>query len=325
MKQALVVGIDTYDNPEIKNLKGCVNDANEISTLLKWNYSNPSKISKNFDVVSSLISSETRIDRVTLRKQMMDLFEDQETQLALFYFSGHGHQDNLGGHLVTQDANDFEEGISFNDLMLYANKSKIEEVILILDCCFSGHLGSTPISNSVFSQLREGVSVISSSKSGQYSIEMNGKGLFTSYLCKALEGQKADLLGRIKLTDLYEYLDMMLSLFEDQQPVLKLNVSKSTTVRIAKSKIDIEILKKIIVYFKGEHYRLKLNPSFIEDEGHANKTNEVIFSHLQLMKDCGLVKPKKGTQLYFTAINFDKCLLTDSGKYYWNMVKNKAI
>jgi hypothetical protein len=64
--------------------------------------------------------------------------------LSVFYFLGHGYLNDLGGYLVTQDAANFDEGISMSDLLAMANLSQSQEVVIILDCCHSGALGSIP-------------------------------------------------------------------------------------------------------------------------------------------------------------------------------------
>src|SRR5215204_5196621 len=104
-RRALVVGIDDYPGAP---LAGCVNDAEAIAALLATHEDG----SPNFAVRKVTQSSET-ITRASLRAALGDLFsEHDEADVALFYFSGHGTENNLGGFIVTPDATTYDEGVS---------------------------------------------------------------------------------------------------------------------------------------------------------------------------------------------------------------------
>src|SRR6266704_3271776 len=146
MRKALIVGINDYPNVP---LSGCVNDANKMEEVLKKHQDG----SRNFDC-KKLITPDHRITRSSLRKHVEDLFAYQ-TDVALFYFSGHGTENNLGGYLVTQDAREYDEGLSMQDVLILANNSKAHEVVIILDCCYSGQFGIIPEIDHIGENLRE--------------------------------------------------------------------------------------------------------------------------------------------------------------------------
>ncbi len=135
MRRALVVGIDEYSHSP---LRGCVNDANDMSRLLKTHEDG----SPNFDC-QSLTSPPFDINRDILRGKIDDLFRD-ESDVALLYFSGHGFANDFGGYLVTQDAKQYDEGVPMDFVIGRAIKSPAREVVILLDCCFSGALGRHP-------------------------------------------------------------------------------------------------------------------------------------------------------------------------------------
>ena len=85
---ALVVGIDHYATSP---LNGCVNDALRLQTMLETHEGG----TPNFQV-ELLISEDTipKIKRTTLRRKIEKLFS-REGEVALFYFSGHGTENNL--------------------------------------------------------------------------------------------------------------------------------------------------------------------------------------------------------------------------------------
>jgi uncharacterized caspase-like protein len=107
---------------------------------------------------------------------------------ALLHFSGHGTINNLDGYLVTQDAKKYDDGVAMSDFLKLANDSKVAEVVLLLDCCFSGNLGNVPAVDNSKSLLREGVSILTAGRGDQPSVETGGGGVFTSLVVDALEG-----------------------------------------------------------------------------------------------------------------------------------------
>src|SRR4051812_33053954 len=127
MRRALIVGIDDYS---FAPLSGCVNDAKAIAQLLERNEDG----SPNFDV-RVLTSDQVAVTRPALREAIHDLFADP-AEVALFYFSGHGTENNLGGYLVTSDADTYDEGVAVGDVLTLANTSdQIREVAILLDSC----------------------------------------------------------------------------------------------------------------------------------------------------------------------------------------------
>ena len=110
------------------------------------------------------------------------LFEGT-TDTALFYFSGHGYVDELGGYIVTPDFSENDWGVSMNDILKIANNSKqIRNKIIILDCCYSGAIGRIKSESRANGEsiIAEGVSILTSSLANEPSLEVNGHGVFTN-------------------------------------------------------------------------------------------------------------------------------------------------
>src|ERR1035441_381686 len=106
-RRALVVGIDEYPSAP---LSGCVNDATAMAGLLSSNADG----SPNFDVRLVTAPSDT-ISKASLRQMVEQLFAHDEADIALFYFSGHGTENDLGGYLVTPEATAYDEGVNLSD------------------------------------------------------------------------------------------------------------------------------------------------------------------------------------------------------------------
>ena len=327
MRKALLIGIDQYDNKDVGNLNGCKKDVDKLEKLLSYHYGNNEVAARpNFNC-KTLKSSDTKKEKITrrkLRKEIKNFFEDDQADIALLYFSGHGYENSLGGYLVTQDASLYEEGMSFNDIMIYANNSTIKEIVIILDCCQSGHLGEVPTANNHTVTLREGISILTSSTATQKSWENGVGGVFTGLLCNALGGGNADVLGCVTVAHLYEHAEKLLGPWE-QRPIFRTNSCRLTILRNAEPRIEFNILKKITTYFKGVDYSYKLDPAYEYTKDLGDKKKEKIFKHLQRMAGQGLVKPMDAEFMYFAAIESKYCVLTEFGKQYYRLIEKKLL
>lgn len=73
--------------------------------------------SLNFSVrIMCATSEESYISRGSLKDAVQELFEG-ESEIALFYYSGHGSYDSLGGYLCTSEMERIDDGLSLNDVM----------------------------------------------------------------------------------------------------------------------------------------------------------------------------------------------------------------
>ncbi|MBQ8981949.1 MAG: caspase family protein [Lachnospiraceae bacterium] len=321
-RKALVVGIDDYPSCP---LQGCCNDSEAIKDLL----SNHGNGDPNFSVWKK--------DNVSTKGELRDLIEkcfDGDTDVALFYYSGHGHIDAVGGYLVTPDYSKNDPGVSLQDILTIANDSKCKEKIIILDSCYSGFMGSINTSGQNTANINEGVTIMTASRNSQASMEINGHGVFTSLLMEALKGGAADVTGHISIAGVYAFIDKALGPWE-QRPVFKTNVTRFTSLRDVTPQVSITTLRKIGIYFESEDYHFKLNPSYEPTnkkeevhkviEPYAKDENTAIFSDLQKLESIGLVIPEGEEHMYYVAMNSKTCVLTAVGKQYWRLVKEGRI
>lgn len=96
------------------------------------------------------------------------------------------------------------------EVLQWADQSRAKEVVILLDCCFSGNLGNPPMVNNAKASLREGISILTAGRGDQPSVETGGGGLFTSLVVDALEGGAADLLGNVSAPAIYSYVEAAL-------------------------------------------------------------------------------------------------------------------
>ena len=324
--KALVVGINDYP---YYPLTGCINDAKEIAKLLATNGDG----SPNFDVVGAY-DIKTKAELYDL---LSSLFSQGESDIALFYFSGHG-TDLMAGKIVTPDFHGLDMGISMAEILSLANMSKSKNKVIILDCCFSGKLGETGVTNSNESLLGNGVTIITASNRDESSMETSGEdgipghGVFTELLIQGLKGGAADVGGNITPASLYSFVDQSLGEWE-QRPLFKTNISRFLPIRTVEPKVSKKILRKLSSYFKEADSEFPLDPSYeftnnpkVQHEyklPYADKDNIRKFKELQLYESVGLIEPVEEEHMYFAAMNSKSCRLTPLGLHYWKLSKDR--
>lgn len=315
-RRALVVGIDDYPG---QPLAGCINDARAIADLLRSNEDG----SPNFDV--ELLTSDSRtITRASLLARIEHLFQHAGGEVALLYFSGHGTENNLGGYLVTPDAQRYNEGVNLTEVLTLANRATATEKVMILDSCQSGHLGNLPTDVSNSANLREGVSILTASRSDQVSMENNGRGVFTELVCAALDGGAADVLGKVSVPAVYAYVEEALGPWA-QRPLFKGHLSKVLDLRISRPAVPIGTLRQLTTYFPSVDSEYQLDPSFEDTSDNPDPDNVQIFKKLQRCRDAKLVEAVDEDFMYFAAMNSKSCRLTPLGQRYWRLIKDRRI
>jgi Caspase domain len=321
-KRALIVGIDNYNH--VSSLTGCVADATAMQDVLSRNDDG----SLNFTCRILTSPGHTSITKGFLRQQWRELFQECKGDV-LFYFSGHGTPTDVGGYLVTQDGTPDDPGLPMDDVVTLANNSSASTVLLILDCCFSGSVGNPPSlqANSLEDRalLREGVTILAASRPTQVSLEVGGHGVFTNLVLGALKGGAADVRGRVSAASIYAYAEAALGAW-DQRPLYKSHAAHLDPVRLCEPKVSDDLLRELPIYFPHAEYEYKLDITYEEtNQGAAIAAHVVIFKKFKRLQIGGLLKPKTGDDLYWSAAGSGYVLLTDLGKFYLQLVKDARI
>ena len=310
MRRALLVGINHYESAP---LTGCIDDALRMERLLRRH--DDGRV--NFDT-QVLRSDRQMVTRGLLRESIQTLFADP-AEVALLYFSGHGTENDLGGYLVTTDATLYNEGVALADVLTLANRaSHIREVAIIVDSCHSGWLGTVPAVDNMQASLREGLSILTASRSSQSSLERGDSGVFTELVGSALDGGAADILGDVSVAAVYAYVDQALGAW-DQRPLFKSHVSRMLSLRRAKPAIDIAILRRLPEWFAGPDTDFPLSPRHEHTAEPHDRDAEGVFRSLQRCNRVKLVEPIGEEDMYFAAVNGTGCRLTALGRFYWQL------
>lgn len=322
MRKALCVGIDSYE--KVTDLHGCVNDANGVRAVLERNGDG----TLNFDTKLMCATSEASyITRATLKDAIQELFEG-ESEIAVFYYAGHGSYDALGGYLCTSEVERVDDGLSLNDVMGIVAQSKALNKVVIFDSCHSGLVASSREMQN-YSILHNGTTILAACDEKQYSSEENGHGVFTTLLIEALYGGAMNLLGEVSPGSIYAYIDRSLGGWE-QRPVFKANIKTFVSLRKNSPPITITELHRITEFFKTPYEEYALDPTYEPDKHEAdilevNKDHEAIFAILQRYVKLNLVVPEGAEHMYYAAINHKSCKLTAQGQHYWKLVKKNTI
>lgn len=311
MKRALLVGIDAYDH--FRSLGGCVNDVVALTPLLARH----DDAAPNFDC-QTYTSSTGRVTRDVLLAAI-DALLAPGADVAMLYFAGHGAQETNDVTLVTTDGTKQSPGVKLSDVLARVQVSPVGEVVVILDCCFSGGAGGVPQLGGSAAALRPGLSMLTASRGDQTSAETAaGRGMFSTYLGGALDGGAADVLGKVTLASLYAYLTESFGAWE-QRPTLKANVERLHELRRCPSAVPLEALRRLPQLFDPADSDLPLDPSYEPTAEPRDEQHETDFATLQRCRAAKLVEPVDAEHLYFAAMNSTACRLTPLGRHYRHM------
>lgn len=324
MRKALVVGIDFYEHG--KALFGCVNDAHSVKAVLERH----SDGSVNFGVkLLTASSANDSVKRSVLRKLIEELFAG-DSDVALFYFAGHGHIGATGGYLLTSDSNSGDDGVPLGDVLTLANKSAAKSKIIVLDSCHSGIAGNPPTTEH-HALLSEGLTILTASTEEQYASEQNGRGVFTSLFVDALNGPAANLVGNVTPGSVYAHVDQSLGEWE-QRPVFKTNVKNFVSLRKVQARVPLAELQRITEFFPSPGFQFLLDPSYEpRDEGRtpdmppANPEHNRTFAILQKYNRVSLLVPVDAPHMWNAAMESKSCKLTALGEHYRRLVERNRI
>lgn len=327
MRKALIVGIDHYDH--ISPLSGAVSDAYNVKSVLERNADG----TLNFATPRLMTGTgpTARVTRTQLRDAVEELFND-DADIALFYFAGHGYIDDTGGFLCGSDCASGHDGLALSEVMTMANRSKAKNKVIILDSCHGGIAGTHPVVSQV-AEISDGVTILTASTADQYAMETGGgSGVFTSLFVDALSGAAANLVGAITPGSVYAHIDQSLGNWA-QRPVFKTNVKKFVSLRETDAPIELSDLQKLTTLFEDPTTQLALSPSYEPERSGAEKatvlapdpTKTADFSVLQNLVRVNLVRPVDAPHMWHAAMESKACELTVLGQHYWSLVKQDLI
>jgi Caspase domain len=253
---AIVVGVNKYqESDKIPTLAGAENDAEELRIRL-------TTTNNNFEVLDGHFLLGEHATRTAILKAVSDIFHNEiDTELVIFYFSGHGVLDEKQeGYIAPYDMypkDPFVSGIRMEDLKYVIEGSENKaNVAIILDCCYAGivtrdtkdlpnenkkhlyatqlqKLGQTPLQDEA--KPRRAKFILASSEGDAVSREKNDcihtdiskpphpHGAFSFHLLEGLAGAAARPdTGIITFDSLRKYIEDKMTAEKKQKPMYAL-------------------------------------------------------------------------------------------------------
>lgn len=328
MRKALVVGIDHYSN--VASLYGCVNDSFAVKSMLDRHADG----SVNFSVMHLTATGPSdMVGRDELRRAIESLFEG-DGEVSLFYFAGHGHIEVTGGYLCSSEVKTGNDGVPLTEIMTMANRSKVQNRVIVLDSCHSGVAGGSALQQMV-AEISDGVTILTASTAEQYATEEDGAGIFTTLLVDALGGAAANLVGDVTPGGVYAHVDQSLGPWS-QRPVFKTNVKRFVSLRKVQPPLELAELRRISELFPSAGFQFQLDPTY-EPERHdswatdpqgvpaPNPDNNAVFKILQKYNRVGLLVPEGAPHMWHAAMESKTVRLTALGEHYRKLVAKNLI
>lgn len=271
-----------------------------------------------------LTSADSRIDEAGLRGRVREAFRGVEGADVIFYFSGHGMVSDAGGYLVTQDARMDDHGYPMFELLHAANVSRAKSVLILLDCCHAGSIGSNPGEQYNQVTLAEGVTVLAASTGDQESGEAMGNSIFTSLVLDALSGGAADIRGRVSAAAVYAYVEQALGAWQ-QRPMYKSHAKELDPIRLCEASVDDRLLRELSKLFTVPTATIDMDPTFEKTVEERIDDHVALFDKFKILRNAGLLETCQGEDLYDAAMKSGAVRLTPQGRFYWKLSSDRRI
>jgi TPR repeat protein len=221
-RRALLIGNALYDpnEPKLSRLRCPHNDVAGLAELLG------SEQHGDFQVESLIDEAHDTIER-----SLYDLLINQAGQddLVLLYYSGHGKPNSRGElHLATRDTQLRYlplTSIPLSRLSTWMQDSRASQIVLILDCCYSGSFEQIMTKGEIAAQIEltlpnqlkgRGTYVLTASTDTELAAEKEGDeySLLTKYIIRGIRDGAADRsdTGYITMQDLTAYVQESVAL-----------------------------------------------------------------------------------------------------------------
>jgi ankyrin repeat protein len=213
---ALVVGVETYGNPDLPPARFARRDAEAVRRHL---------VALGYPPDNIALLTDGQATKTALVKYLQNWLPRRASakSTVFVYFSGHGAPDPASGqaYLVPSDGDpQYLKETAYPVKSLYDDLGALKagRVLLVLDSCFSGAGGRSVLAKGVRPLVNkvdlggagasDAVASLTASDAAEISgtLESQGHGLFTYYLLKGLDGAAAGKDGAVTLQGLYDYL-----------------------------------------------------------------------------------------------------------------------
>lgn len=234
----LFIGVDRYVSPLISQLSCAARDATALEALFADNIGGRTKL---------LIDSKATRDEI--KSCFEDLAQCNDKDTVVISFSGHGSESHeLIAH-DTQPSRLRETAIPMDELVDWLSDIPAKQIVLLMDCCFSGGLGAKvfktdakprsmeSIEGPFLKMAGEGRIILTASGASEpaWESQKHGHGYFTYALLQALRGPDEVLeAGKVSFYKLVDFVTKAVNAAvsgfgEQQNPTLRGSIDRSLT------------------------------------------------------------------------------------------------
>jgi uncharacterized caspase-like protein len=243
LRHALVVSSSRYSDPSLQPLTAPMGDTETLAAVLRDPAVGAFRVREIVDQPSWVVAEE--VERFFSERSLSDL--------ALFYFSGHGIKDQDGA-LYFAAMNTKREllrstAVPSDHMVAAMRRCRSRQQVLLLDCCYAGAFSRAMLTKGDervgvqerFATEGAGRVVITASDALQYALEgdeLQGEttlSVFTRALVEGIRTGEADQNrdGRVSLDELYDYVyDRVRQVNPNQTPTTS-NLDKRGEIVIA--------------------------------------------------------------------------------------------
>lgn len=320
MRKAFVLGFKHYIR--IGNFDSVVNSAEAIAHQLTTNRGRD----KNFDV--NLWTDRRKspyTDSESIETAISDFFaQGTKDDVAMFYFVGHGGKKDGKQCIIFPGQYVRNYYIPMSWLLQKAQDSPIGNIIIVLDCCFSGAMGGRGYSK----QLRPGISILTSTSEDLEAMAFDNRvekyTLFSGLFKEALMGRGGDKTGVVSLASIYHFVCQ--SLGHVHQPALRCNADLFIPIKFLRTNFDDDDVRIIHDGFWANDQRLWPDGSgwlsaYTQRFDLYPDMMEELKAKLHSLEERNLVIAKTGTTRDGRTIEF--YILSELGKRLWDMKENQ--
>jgi Caspase domain len=250
--RALLIGNSTYpaDEHSLQTLKGPVKD---IAVLNRALVDADTGLFADADVTLLPEVTSTRAIRALGRFFGTAGRDD----VLLFYFSGHGQLDQLGRlHLCMQDTELTDllaTAVSSARINEFADASRARNVVIVLDCCYSGAFRGGELGNAVAGPGRYVLTSCRSTQLANDATAENSTSHFTQHLVDGLLGAAIDhdADGYVTFSDLYAYVDRRLRATGKQIPQQRVEGDGDLVLAKRPAPVPAPVQEQVAASFSG--------------------------------------------------------------------------
>jgi len=239
MNKALVIcSSHVESDADFSYISGIEKDAEYLCDLFQKHFDD----TPNFRVEKQISKDAKYLTKDDVDKALKFMLENgKHVELAIIYFIGHGFVDTDGvlRYATSNSKCSGADSIRIDDVLKKAYESEIVDVVIILDCCYSGNL----IFENINIQNNRKVHILTASRDNEVILKDVASGsYFTRIFCEGMEGAAANQMSSVTLSSMFDFLSFK-SKTNFATPCLKTITNRNFVIRNCRSRESLDSFK----------------------------------------------------------------------------------